>query len=382
METMIKKIVKKGILFSLGVFHRILGTKNIIIFKGYDDLDGNAYSLYEYLLNREEKNKYKYVWLVSDYRKYHSNETTDYISRTKPLLKNVYYRACGKFLFWDHGYVDGFEYVEKVVYLGHGNPAMKNTSTMIKICNTPTDVALTTSEGSRKHTSEMINISQNKLFVCGLPRNDVIFNERKYWKDVIDRKDCKIVLWMPTFRKARDGVRNDSNQQYLYGLPLMHTMSDIDELNEKLRNLHILLIIKPHPFAEDTEMSQNNISNIFFLTREEVVKRGINVYCFFNDTNALITDYSSVVFDYMLADKPIGYIIDDIEEYKLGFPFENILDYMPGNHIRNKDDLYSFFESIARNEDQYRTERQKISRWANQYPDGHNCERITKIFDI
>jgi CDP-glycerol glycerophosphotransferase (TagB/SpsB family) len=297
-------------------------------------------------------------------------------------VKNIYYRACGKFLFWDHGYVDLFDFVDKVIYLGHGNPGIKNASAMIKICDTPTDVALTTSEGSRQHTSEMINISSDKLFVCGLPRNDVIFNEKRRWREIIDVKDCKVILWMPTFRKARDGARNDSNQQYLYGLPLIHTISDLDRLNSQLQHLNVTLVIKPHPYAENVEMNNTRMTNIIFLTINEIRKRNINVYCFFDDTDALLTDYSSVAFDYMLVDKPVGYIIDDIDDYKLGFSFKNILEYMPGNHIRNDDEMYDFFEEIANNQDLYKSERRKISQWANIYSDGHNCERIVEIFNL
>ena len=49
-------------------------------------------------------------------------------------------------------------------------------------------------------------------------------------------------------------------------------------------------------------------------------------------SDALITDYSSVYFDYLLLDKPIGFTVDDMELYikDRGFIFNNPEEYMPG----------------------------------------------------
>ena len=55
---------------------------------------------------------------------------------------------------------------------------------------------------------------------------------------------------------------------------------------------------------------------------------------------------------------------------------------MPGDHITNMSELYSFFKEVANNNDLYKAERRKISQWANKYSDGNNCERITKLFSI
>ena len=84
----------------------------------------------------------------------------------------------------------------------------------------------------------------------------------------------------------------------------------------------------------------------------------------------------------MLVDKPLAYVIDDIDDYKLGFAYDNVLDYMPGHHIKTLEDMISFFEDVSQDKDIYRDERHRVNAWANEYQDGNNCQRITKIFNM
>ena len=52
-----------------------------------------------------------------------------------------------------------------------------------------------------------------------------------------------------------------------------------------------------------------------------------------NAFDVMISDYSSIVFDYLLLDRPVIYLIPDYEEYRSqrGFVFRNIDSYMPGD---------------------------------------------------
>ena len=55
------------------------------------------------------------------------------------------------------------------------------------------------------------------------------------------------------------------------------------------------------------------------------------MYVLLRNADALITDYSSAYFDYMLLNRPIAFTVEDIEEYrkKRGFVFDNPFEYMP-----------------------------------------------------
>ena len=67
-----------------------------------------------------------------------------------------------------------------------------------------------------------------------------------------------------------------------------------------------------------------------------IQKQKMTVYTLLRNADGLITDYSSVYFDYMLLDRPIAFAIDDIKEYgdKRGFIFETPEDYMPLYSLR------------------------------------------------
>lgn len=84
----------------------------------------------------------------------------------------------------------------------------------------------------------------------------------------------------------------------------------------------------------------------------------------------------------MLADRPLAYIIDDMKSYKLGFVYENIIDYMPGNHIKDIEGLFSFFDEISEGKDLYLEKRHQVCAWANQYNDGNNAKRLIEIFGL
>lgn len=69
--------------------------------------------------------------------------------------------------------------------------------------------------------------------------------------------------------------------------------------------------------------------------------------------DGLISDYSSIAVDYMLLDRPLGYVLTDLESYRntRGFVFENPEAYMPGEKIYNLEDLKDYFSHIAVGED-------------------------------
>ena len=71
-------------------------------------------------------------------------------------------------------------------------------------------------------------------------------------------------------------------------------------------------------------------------------KEKLQLYELIGISDALISDYSSVAVDYLLLDRPLGYVLADYEIYreKRGFVFEDPLEYMPGEKIYNACDLF------------------------------------------
>ncbi|GHU78238.1 hypothetical protein AGMMS49992_28390 [Clostridia bacterium] len=97
-------------------------------------------------------------------------------------------------------------------------------------------------------------------------------------------------------------------------------------------------------------------------------------------SRALVSDYSSVAFDYMVLDKPIAFTLDDFDEYNQnrGFNYQDVKNLLSGEYLYDYKDLLRFLYSIGRNEDKYIDERRRTNDLVNYYHDGNNCKRITE----
>lgn len=370
------------------ILHHVLGFKNTIVLKGQTDFGGSCRVLYEELIKHNLHDKYTIVWHIDEEK--NRNKLVDghavVVSKSN-WLKNIYYNATALYVFYEvsccyQRRVKG----QTVVYLGHGCPSLKNCKGYITLNNKLDTCAMITSENVRSIMSSMLSFPEDEFIVNGIPRNDVIVKSQCKFSDYGIRESLKVVIWMPTFRESNIVLNNvrriDSETQYLYGLPLIHKESDLKEINERLASLNLLLLIKPHPCASNCSIDKLNYSNIKVWTNDFLSEQSIDMYSLFKDSAGLISDYSSVSFDYMLSNNPVGYIVDDLDSYKLGFAYANILDYMPGHHIKSIENLFEFFADISCGQDRYCQERKKINEWANTYNDGRNAERLLNIMGI
>ena len=89
---------------------------------------------------------------------------------------------------------------------------------------------------------------------------------------------------------------------------------------------------------------------------------GIWLYEMVGVCDALISDYSSIAVDFMLLDRPLGYVLTDLECYRetRGFVFENPEEYMPGAKLYDLSDLENFVCDISEGKDPFKEERRKL----------------------
>lgn len=371
------------------ILNRIIGLKKIIVLKGQTDFEGNCRALYDELIKSGYVDNYTIVWHIDCKKNYHKlKDKYSIIISKKDWLKSIYYNATAEYVFYEtkccfQRRVKG----QKVIYLGHGCPSLKNCKGFITLNEKLDTCAVITSENVRKVMSEMLGFPQNKFKVNGLARNDKIFNSTVRFIDVDPTmSSSKVILWMPTFRESNIIVnnerRNDSDKQYLYGLPLIYEENDLFLLNEALKVNNLVMIIKPHPRALKCGIDNIKYSNIKVWTNDYLANNQIDIYSLFWESAGMISDYSSVTFDYILSDHPVAYIIDDFDSYKLGFAYDDILSYMPGEHVKTQKDLIKFFQDIAADNDLYKEARHQVDRWANAFHDGNNAKRIIEIFEL
>ena len=121
----------------------------------------------------------------------------------------------------------------------------------------------------------------------------------------------------------------------------------------------MLIVVKPH-FAQITNNIRNYcLSNILFIDDTFFDKNNISSYEFVGSTDGLITDYSSIYYDYTLCDKPICLIWDDIENYRKNPGLIDRYEYLMsgGEKAYSVDDLISFVDRVYKGIDILKEER-------------------------
>lgn len=199
---------------------------------------------------------------------------------------------------------------------------------------------------------------------------------------ITNKEFTKTILWMPTFRKTIGFNRNDSLKEYPTGIPIFEDINQVEELNKYLAQKNILLIIKIHPTQDLTKIKLKSYSNIIVLDGNKVKELDVDNYRLMKDTDALISDYSSVTFDYLHLNRPIAYTLDDKDEYKNGFIVENPETLMAGPQLFTIEDFYSFIMDVAKENDSYAARRKKLFDTVFKYHDGNSCQRLSKHMRI
>ncbi len=370
-----ESILKKGYGLIRDTFKH-LKVSDIILFESINDFDGSSLEIYNYLIENGYDKKYKLVWSVKNPESLNNNHYNS-IGYLEKSFRNLFYENKAKFVFYeDLPPVARFKKEQTVVYLTHGCPFLKNCKGNINI-NGKCDFSLCTNDDVEDFLSNQLCVDKSIFFVCGLPRNDVLFKEHNELTKITDKEFKNVILWLPTFRKIGDRI--DSKKSYYLDIPTIENEEQLTELNALAKEHSTLIIIKFHPRAE-INSAEKEYSNIILLSDKEKKALSVETYPLLTQTDALISDYSSIAFDYLLLNKPIGYVTEDMNDYSLGFAFDNVLNYMPGEKINSFDNLGKFIENISSGKDDYKEERNKVCTWANKYQDSYNAKRVVERF--
>ncbi|RLC52457.1 MAG: hypothetical protein DRH79_04890 [Candidatus Cloacimonadota bacterium] len=106
----------------------------------------------------------------------------------------------------------------------------------------------------------------------------------------------------------------------------------------------------------------------------------VDIYDSICDYDILITDFSSIYFDFLLTGKPIIFTVFDKDEYlknerELYYEYNEIT---PGPKTKNWEETIKSAVSILAGNDEYKQQREKIKNRFFKYNDGRNSERVFK----
>lgn len=199
----------------------------------------------------------------------------------------------------------------------------------------------------------------------GVSRTDVFFSEafilraRAHVQDLFPQtKNKKVILYAPTFRGR---VSKASGPDRL----------DIDGLRKTLSKDYVLLI-KHHPFVRDHPAVPKDCDGFAF-----DVSGAIEIEDLLCVADVCITDYSSIVFEYSLFERPMLFFAYDKGDYDdwRGF-YYNYEEFVPGPIFENNEDLIEYLMHLDE-----RYDGEKVTKFRQRFMsscDGHATDRIVR----
>lgn len=244
------------------------------------------------------------------------------------------------------------------IQIWHGIP-LKRIGHLVNYKRVKYDAVISTSSWVTQQGFEPVFDTQ-RFVETGYPRNDVLTQRREELGELaltnhaIDQwataTGYRTVIYMPTWRS--DSFDNN---------PI-----DLDKLNAFCQQNRIRLVIKMHPFiranaffdsleTDQFQYRQEYSNSIVFYPSSD------DIYPLLGRSDLLITDYSSVYFDYLLVDKPIIFFAYDLQHYETthgGFML-SFHQHTPGDKPTNFEQLC---KAISQNltQDNYQVARQQL----------------------
>lgn len=365
---------------------------NLIAVAGQNDTCENVNALVNYIAKKNYFGQYTIVWFCDEPEKFTDKKNEIYIHREvsgKRISfrdrKNFYKYLCtAKVLVCENKLLTKNNPKQILLYLNHGSPSIKNPKGFIDLPK-EIDYCLAPSLFAADQIAYLTGLDRGKVTICGAPRHDVLFmlNDRDKVKRIIKFEDgFRYILWVPTFREHKNFNRCDSRKHSKFGIPILSDEREFVALTNSLEKNHCKLIIKPHPHQDLNYLNVLCGEDIIIVRQNELEENNVSSTELMKECAAMITDYSSISFDYMLLNRPIGYTVDDLADYKLGILDNGETDLRPGMKINNLGDLLEFISDVGAGLDRFKEERQKINYLSHKYMDCHNCERVCKLLHL
>lgn len=363
--------------------------RHLILFESEPDFCDNAWALYNYL--KRNRHQYRFVWIVKEpcVFKIKEDENTSFVTRYgKGMhLKTIYYYATACYNFYTHWTFQPYipRKGQTVVNLFHGIALKGPKNSGFDYF----DWFLTNGKFTIKSQSEFVGCSPEKVLPLGSPRNDILVHNIS---NGIENPFCppnknikKVILWMPTYRGSINRELSECTMDTETGLPLIGTLRDIEALNEELEKLDVVIITKIHHLQAEKDIFKKHYSHFIFVTDSQLAEEGLQLYQIVGKSDALISDYSSIMVDYLIVNKPMGFILDDYNSYaeSRGFSFSHLKEnILKGSHIYTKSDFIQFVIDVVNENDPFKEERVILKKKFHDMPDGTNTKNIVAYFRL
>lgn len=258
----------------------------------------------------------------------------------------------------------------KVMQLWHGTGTVKkfgqhvNTGKLYeqeKRANENLDYVVVNSEATRKLYAGCFSVKEEQVKILGLPRTDILFSEKEllrrrtqFFKQYPNLMNKKLILYAPTFR--------DSEVAH----PSIHL--NIKKMAEELPDQYCLGL-RLHPFvAERFHLEEDFGGKVMDFSSYD------NLNTLLMSTEILITDYSSIIFEYCVFRKPMifyAYDLDEFSDHGRGF-YRDYREYVPGPVVETTEEILT----VIREKDWRKEKLLEFIRDSYAYVDGKSTKRV------
>ncbi|MGI6500927.1 MAG: CDP-glycerol glycerophosphotransferase family protein [Anaerostipes sp.] len=386
MKNIIANILKT--LYRLGA-HVIPVRKNVILFESSvgRNYSGNPRYIYEELVRQGKDKKYHCVWIFENPN---VKLPGNCVKVKRARLKYLYYMIVAKVWVFDCRQPMYLIKRSETTYIQtwHGTPLKKLALDMDLLDmdgsqdikqyhdefreNTKTwDYLLAQNKYSQDIFRRCFAFEDKPILEGGYPRNDILIR-RNSEKNIVHLKkklglpmDKKIILYAPTWR---------DNETYGNGRYQFASKIDFKKLQEELQDEYVF-IVKYHYLVSD-KIDWSPYKDFVYQFDET---RDIALLYLVSDM--LITDYSSVMFDYSILKRPMLFFAYDLEYYRenlRGFYFD-FLEEAPGPISRTNDELIRDIREY--DSSKWKEKYEIFSNKYNKHEDGKAANRVIAVID-
>lgn len=365
--------------------------KNVVLYEAFygRGMLCNPYAIFKELLDNPKYKNLKHIWVLDklsehkeEIEKYSKYSNVYFVeSGKKPYLKAL---CTAKYLINNSTFLSYFVKKPEQIYINtwHGIPlktlGYDHPLAKISVSNTvrnfiQSDYLISANSFLTEiytRAYKLDGIYKGKIIEEGYPRLDtVVKTERKDVINLLKKENVKvdenkkIVLYAPTW-KGRDFYNPDCD------------INDYLELKQTIENKincdEYQVLIKVHQAVYDR--IRDEISEYPF-----IVPATIDANVILSATDILISDYSSIYFDFLVTGKPVLFYIPDVENYKEYRGMYFGIDELPGPYTDSVEQIADWINDIDSVFDSVKEKYQKIQKWCCDFEPGKIASKIVKI---
>lgn len=204
----------------------------------------------------------------------------------------------------------------------------------------------------------------------GYPANDIFYRDMTDKKNQLIRdlnipKDKKIILYAPTYRDY--DVDGRKNHQF-------NLLLDFKKLQEELSDDYVLIVRLHYILSKSLNLSDEFKDFIIDLSEYDDIA---DLYLI---SDMLITDYSSVFFDFAHSKKPMLFFVPDFEKYNsFRGLYPQVKENLPGPELYTNEELIEAIKNINQIENEYNDKYEAFYNTFCKYGHGDTSEEVIRI---